>query len=148
MQNWQLATDAVDYFAVAEHSPSPAQHFWSLSVEEQFYLLWPVLLLGRLRAAPRRSSPRMAALTVVSFGYALLKTAANPAAAYFVSPTRAWEFGAGGLLAAWRHCARGRRRCCAGPALTAILAGALAPSDRRPPFPASRRSCRCSARWP
>ena len=38
VQNWLLAADAVDYFAVAEHSPSPVQHFWSLSVEEQFYL--------------------------------------------------------------------------------------------------------------
>ena len=56
VQNWQLASGAVDYFAVAEHTPSPVQHFWSLSVEEQFYLLWPVRPAGRRRAAGVRSS--------------------------------------------------------------------------------------------
>jgi len=43
--NWQLASDAVDYLA-AESAPSAVQHFWSLGVEEQFYLGWPVLLLA------------------------------------------------------------------------------------------------------
>ena len=68
-QNWHLAAAAVDYFA-AEDGPSPVRHFWSLSAEEQFYLVWPVLLLvAALRAgaapgwrsrwapAPRPASP-------------------------------------------------------------------------------------------
>ena len=57
VQNWQLATDAVDYFAAPSNARSPVQHFWSLSVEEQFYLVWPVLIA---LVAPRRmgtSSP-------------------------------------------------------------------------------------------
>ena len=56
VQNWQLAADAGDYFARADEPRSPVLHFWSLSVEEQFYLVWPVLIA---LAAPRRgrSSP-------------------------------------------------------------------------------------------
>src|SRR4051812_36437318 len=101
VQNWRLAPDAVDYFAVAEHAPAPVQHFWSLTVEEQFYVVWPVaLLLTRGRAAA------MVVLTAASLGYSLYETAANPAAAYFVTPARAWEFGVGGLLAAAPAAAR------------------------------------------
>ena len=45
MQNWVLAADSVDYLA-ADQAPGPLQHFWSLGVEEQFYLFWPLLVLG------------------------------------------------------------------------------------------------------
>ena len=45
VQNWVLAADAVDYLA-AEHQPTALQHFWSLGVEEQFYLFWPLLVAG------------------------------------------------------------------------------------------------------
>jgi peptidoglycan/LPS O-acetylase OafA/YrhL len=102
VQNWQLAASAVDYFAQSE-APSPVQHFWSLSVEEQFYLVWPLLLMLALSICRGRRrwaiGIAMGALTVLSFAYSVHETAANPAAAYFVTPTRAWEFGAGGLLA-------------------------------------------------
>jgi len=47
-QNWWLASEAVDYLA-AGNQPSPLQHFWSLSVEEQYYIIWPVLLLASIR---------------------------------------------------------------------------------------------------
>src|SRR4051812_33629482 len=94
VENWQLAHTAVDYFAAGQ-GPSPVQHFWSLSAEEQFYLVWPVLIL----AAGRRSLSALAAVTAGSLAYSLYKTGADPAAAYFVTPTRAWEFGLGGLLA-------------------------------------------------
>ncbi|HEX2892757.1 MAG TPA: acyltransferase family protein [Marmoricola sp.] len=103
--NWVLARDAVDYLA-AENAPSPVQHFWSLSVEEQFYFVWPVLilLLGLLaRATRRRPLPIvLAGLTVLvaaSLAWSVHETATNPAAAYFVTPTRMWELGIGGLLA-------------------------------------------------
>jgi peptidoglycan/LPS O-acetylase OafA/YrhL len=100
VQNWQLAADAVDYLA-AENSASPVQHFWSLSAEEQFYVLWPLLILlgawaGRQRLA---IAGVLVTVTALSLAYSISETASNPAAAYFVTPTRAWEFGAGGLLA-------------------------------------------------
>jgi peptidoglycan/LPS O-acetylase OafA/YrhL len=105
VQNWHLSAAAVDYFA-ADQGPSPVQHFWSLSAEEQFYIVWPALLVlsvAATRHAPHRRRPLiatvMALLTAGSLGYSLWATAANPAAAYFVTPTRAWEFGVGGLLA-------------------------------------------------
>ena len=106
VQNWQLAESAVDYFA-ADDGPSPVQHFWSLSAEEQFYVVWPVLLLLAVGLTRKRSVRVrrnaiigvIGALTAVSLGYSLYDTAADPSAAYFITPTRAWEFGAGGLLA-------------------------------------------------
>ena len=103
--NWLLARDAVDYLA-AENAPSPVQHFWSLSVEEQFYFVWPVLilLLGALARATRRKPlpvvlAGLAVLTGASLAWSVYDTATNPAAAYFVTPTRVWELGIGGLLA-------------------------------------------------
>ncbi len=103
--NWLLARDSVDYLA-AENAPSPVQHFWSLSVEEQFYFVWPILILGMVLLAARLRWNRdvavlggLAVLVVVSLGYSVYETASNPSAAYFVTPTRMWELGVGGLLA-------------------------------------------------
>ena len=99
-QNWQLASDAVDYLG-AENRASPVQHFWSLSAEEQFYLAWPLLIaLGAWLARTRVAIFLVLGLVSgLSLAYSITETASNPAAAYFVTPTRAWEFGAGGLLA-------------------------------------------------
>ena len=99
-QNWQLASDAVDYLA-ADNRASPVQHFWSLSAEEQFYLVWPLLIaVGAWLARTRIAIFLVLGLvTGPSLAYSITETASNPAAAYFVTPTRAWEFGAGGLLA-------------------------------------------------
>ncbi len=101
VQNWQLAADAVDYLA-ADNRQSPVQHFWSLSAEEQFYVLWPLLIIAAAAwTAHRRLAIAgvLATVTGLSLAYSITQTAANPQAAYFVTPTRAWEFGAGGLLA-------------------------------------------------
>ena len=99
-QNWQLASDAVDYLG-AENRASPVQHFWSLSAEEQFYLAWPLLIaLGAWLSRTRVAIFLVLGLVSgLSLAYSITETASNPAAAYFVTPTRAWEFGAGGLLA-------------------------------------------------
>src|SRR3954451_21103684 len=113
VENWQLAHTAVDYFA-KDDGVSPVQHYWSLSVEEQFYLMWPLLLLGP-PAVPRRRGPQsrvvalaaaMGVLTAVSLSWSILHTPNDPEAAYFVTPTRAWEFGAGGVLALLPQLAR------------------------------------------
>ncbi|WP_309067382.1 acyltransferase family protein [Microbacterium sp.] len=105
VENWTLAADAVDYLN-AENAASSAQHYWSLSVEEQFYVIWPLLLLFAVGIARRvRRSPALAlrvALIVVgvaSLAASVVVTAVDPAPAYFVTYTRAWEFAAGGLLA-------------------------------------------------
>ncbi len=144
VQNWQLSEAAVDYFA-SQNAPSPVQHFWSLSVEEQFYVVWPLLLLlalaltrGRARHARRAAlGVAMAALTAASLAVGLHLTAADPEAAYFVTPTRAWEFGLGGLHAQLPQRERSP------PALRALLswaglvaiAVAVATYDGATPFP-------------
>ena len=101
--NWQLAADAVDYLA-AENTPSAVQHFWSLGVEEQFYLRWPVLLLALTVLVPAAHRVRgywlgLGAVVLLSLAYSVHLTASEPTAAYFVTWTRLWELGVGGLLA-------------------------------------------------
>jgi peptidoglycan/LPS O-acetylase OafA/YrhL len=142
VQNWQLAGAAVDYFAPT--SPSPVQHFWSLSAEEQFYLAWPLLLLGALAATRRRPARTrrraiaavLGVTTLASLAYAIHATAADPAVAYFATPARAWEFGAGGLLAlvGARAAPARARAVLSWVGLAAILAAALGYTDATP-FP-------------
>ena len=104
--NWWLASQAVDYAAVGS-SVSPVQHIWSLAVEEQFYLVWPLLMwavavLGRNRDGQVSRRVLLAALvgiSVLSFGYCLHLTAAEAGVAYFSTFARAWELGVGGVLA-------------------------------------------------
>ncbi|HEV3000818.1 MAG TPA: acyltransferase, partial [Solirubrobacteraceae bacterium] len=98
VENWQLAEAAVDY-ADADDAASPVRHFWSLSVEEQFYLVWPLLIMLALVWGRRAIGPVLGAVVLVSLVWSIVATAGDPAAAYFITPTRAWEFGLGGLLA-------------------------------------------------
>lgn len=105
VENWRLAGQAVDYLA-AENAPTPVQHYWSLSVEEQFYLVWPVLVLACVLLARCLRRPLVPVLAValglvvaVSLAWSVLATAADPASAYFVTPTRVWELGVGALVA-------------------------------------------------
>ena len=110
--NWRFTAVGTDYF----HATAPVsvlQHYWSLSVEEQFYLLWPVLLIvalgtasrrgrgsGRDRARGRRLLGAVAVVVVAaSFGYAVWETATNPTVAYFSTFSRVWELGVGAALA-------------------------------------------------
>lgn len=104
--NWQLASDSVDYLA-REEAATPVEHFWSLSVEEQFYLVWPVLilLLAALALLIRRRALTVAIIglgvvVAASLAYSIYLTGTDPASAYFVTPTRMWELGIGGLTAA------------------------------------------------
>jgi len=99
--NWQLANNSVDYLA-AQNTPTPVVHFWSLSVEEQFYAFWPILLLllAWLSARRRVIAVGIGVVFVASFAYSVHYTSVEPARAYFVTPTRIWELAAGGLLAA------------------------------------------------
>lgn len=108
LQNWQLAADAVDYLAQS-NAPSPFQHFWSLSVEEQFYIALPLLLLGALAVAGRRRAAGfrvarvlLGTVLVVSFVWCVVQTVTSPGVAYFSTATRAWEFALGGLASTVR----------------------------------------------
>jgi peptidoglycan/LPS O-acetylase OafA/YrhL len=127
-QNWRLALDAVDYLA-AENSPSVAQHYWTLSVEEQFYVAWPLLVLVAVLLAARlglRQLPTVTAVvavaTAASFAYSWWLTYDNVSFAYFSTFTRAWEFGAGALLALLTLRAdQGRRRTRSLPPLVGAV---------------------------
>jgi peptidoglycan/LPS O-acetylase OafA/YrhL len=98
--NIRSALVAGDYFSTVGTS-SPFLHFWSLGVEEQFYLIWPVLLI--LAARSRR--PRLGigtvlcAVAIASFAAELAVTQAAPNWAFYSLPTRAWQLAIGGLLA-------------------------------------------------
>lgn len=100
--NWRLSARGVDYLA-EDIGQSPVQHYWSLAVEEQFYLVWPLLMLAiGIIAAKRWKQGAFVALglvTVLSFVWSVAQTESTPATAYFVSTTRAWELGIGALLA-------------------------------------------------
>ncbi len=123
--NWVLARREVDYLA-SDARPSPVQHFWSLAVEEQFYAVWPLLLIGLVlvsRTVRRRPGRREVALVLgvlvaASFGWAVRAAATDPHPAFFTTTTRAWELGVGALLAVWLS---GRPRPTSPPAWAAAL---------------------------
>ncbi len=108
--NFVFASRLGDYFASQlGRTPSPLLHFWSLAVEEQFYLFWPLALLG-LRRRPRRYrrlvTVMMIAVALVSFWACVWMTRAHPTGAFYLLPARMWELAIGGLVAvggtAWR----------------------------------------------
>lgn len=83
----------------ADKFTKPLLHFWSLGVEEQFYLFWPVIVIVGLKLSRFALFFILAALCIISFfaGCILLDT--HPSAVFFLTPFRVWQFGAGGLLA-------------------------------------------------
>ncbi|CAN5376179.1 SGNH hydrolase domain-containing protein [soil metagenome] len=104
--NWVLANRAVDYLA-EDVGVSPVQHFWSLAVEEQFYIVWPLLLIAVGWWVAKRSGAHLRPVMLVailivivpSFLWSLYLTGANPERAFFVSTTRLWELGIGAFVA-------------------------------------------------
>jgi peptidoglycan/LPS O-acetylase OafA/YrhL len=100
--NWVFARREVDYLA-SDLPPSPLQHYWSLAVEEQFYVIWPLLLIG-LAVVVRRPSRRvvglaLGALVTTSFVWSVWFSHTSPRPAFFTTTTRVWELGVGALLA-------------------------------------------------
>ncbi len=103
--NWVLAGRSVDYLA-SDVGQSPVLHYWSLSVEEQFYLVWPLVIIVALLVVRRfgtRLRPTLAIglmlVTVPSLAWSIVLTGRQDASAFFVTTTRLWELGVGALLA-------------------------------------------------
>lgn len=105
-QNWFLAAESVDYYATDHSLASPLQHFWSLSIQGQIFILWPLIFAGAALAA-KRWQLRIRPLLVCSFGtvfalslvFSIVTTQTNQSFAYFDTRTRLWEFALGSLLA-------------------------------------------------
>jgi peptidoglycan/LPS O-acetylase OafA/YrhL len=95
--NWHLSAEAVDYFASGS-SDQPLDHLWSLAVEEQFYVVWPWLLVA-LAWRRRLLLPALAVVAAASFLYAARQVRVAPEAAYYSAFSRAWELGLGALAA-------------------------------------------------
>lgn len=87
-----------DYFASAAHL-KPLLHTWSLAVEEQFYIVLPLLLLALSKAKAGSTVRWLLALSTASFALSVWAVSAKPAAAFYLLPTRFWELMMGGLLA-------------------------------------------------
>jgi peptidoglycan/LPS O-acetylase OafA/YrhL len=81
---------------------APLLHTWSLAVEEQFYLLYPIALLLLYRLGKARPIAWLAAAVLLSFGLCVYASRAHPAANFYMLPTRLWELVLGGMLAAYR----------------------------------------------
>lgn len=153
-QNWKLAADSVNYLSATD-AASPMQHFWSLSVEEQFYIGIPLLIVAliaiRRRFARAGSDPTTAirvllvVVIVASFLWCLVQTSSAESIAYFSTATRAWEFALGGLASTFavvRASADGARvRHLLATILAWVGAGLLVLSlfviTRSTPFPGS-----------
>lgn len=105
-QNWVLAANSVDYYATDQSVASPLQHFWSLSVQGQVFVLWP-LLFAVAALVSRATKIRFRRVVLVIFGavfavslaFSIHETYTNQVHAYFDTRTRLWEFAFGTLLA-------------------------------------------------
>jgi peptidoglycan/LPS O-acetylase OafA/YrhL len=146
MANWQFAAESTQY--MADTDQSPVLHYWSLSVEEQFYLVWPLLILllvGRSglaqRAWPvvaRRVGVALGVIVAGSLWLSWVQTRDGSPFAYFGLHTRAWELGAGAALALLRPhlgaLTRWAAHTFAAVGLLLIITAALVMDDRTP-FP-------------
>lgn len=128
---------AAGYFAATDASTNPLLHTWSLGVEEQFYIVFPFLLLFLARFWPRHQVKFLGAAAIVSLGLAQYFLASKSVAVFFLTPFRAWELLVGALLAlravpeVKNHV---MRESIAAAGLLAILIAAAA-FDPQTPFP-------------
>ncbi|MDX2377030.1 acyltransferase [Microbacterium sp. LRZ72] len=103
-ENWQLITSQLEYGAAGPLT-SPVQHFWSLSIQAQFFVIFPLIgggVMALARSAQRRRTLLISAIlagSASSFWFATVLNASDPAAAYFNSFARFWELGVGALVA-------------------------------------------------
>lgn len=96
---WRMTSN---YWAPAAHE-TPLLHTWSLAVEEQFYLFYPLILITILKFAKKHTFKLILTVTILSFLLGLIATQYKPGAAFYLLPPRAWELAAGCLLALLTH---------------------------------------------
>ncbi|GAA2650113.1 acyltransferase family protein [Paractinoplanes durhamensis] len=132
--NVNFAAQGVDYLD-SQSAPSPLQHFWSLAVEEQFYLAWPALVVLLIWLGLRHTTPAVLGL-VVAGSLAWSIWLAGTTWSYFSPATRAWELGAGCLLALVAErldrIPAGISTALAGAGLGGIVVAALSFDDSTP----------------
>ncbi len=103
LANFHFAATSTNYLA-SLRPPSALQNYWSLAVEEQFYIVYPAVFVLSVRGAKRLNSRTRLALVLVavigaSFAYSVVLTPANASSAFFSPFTRAWELALGALVA-------------------------------------------------
>jgi len=130
VSNWYFMGQATDYFAEVS-AVSPVLHYWSLSVEEQFYLVWPIVMLGVLSIRSLRERlniPFFVALLAILLAVSAVMNAGNETSAYFNTIARAYQLITGATLAAimlkWNQLGRPTNSITG--AAPAIGAGSLA----------------------
>lgn len=96
-----------DYFSADAHY-NPLLMTWSLGIEEQFYLLFPFVIIAALKLKKVRVLAVLLAITLISFTLNLILTKTSPNAAFYLLPPRAWELSIGAMLAIWQADGRGR----------------------------------------
>ncbi|MDF2603024.1 acyltransferase family protein [Sphingomonas sp.] len=126
-----------DYFATASQA-TPLLHTWSLAVEEQFYIFYPIMLLVLWRWKPQRMAAAVIICVLLSFVAALGMAAYRSELAFYLLPARAWELGAGALVAMKRfpHISSPRGRQMAAGAGLALIVGSIIFVEEGPLFPA------------
>jgi len=98
VSNMLFWSEAADYFDAAAHT-KPMLHTWSLAIEEQFYIVFPLVLMLAFRWLNGRWTLLMVIAAVSSFSLSVWSVEHNPAAAFYLAPTRAWELILGSLIA-------------------------------------------------
>jgi peptidoglycan/LPS O-acetylase OafA/YrhL len=137
LSNVWFLQQSLDYFS-PESSLNPFLHTWSLSVEEQFYIVWPTLLLFAAGRGFKFLQLAIALVTIISFALCLYLTHANANWAFYLSPPRAWEFGIGGIaslssIQPWAQ--ESKAGAIGGWIALGILGAALFVIDERLAFP-------------
>jgi peptidoglycan/LPS O-acetylase OafA/YrhL len=149
LANWHFASAGVNYFDTS--LLSPLQHFWSLAVEEQFYLVWPVLI-GLLAPRLRRASlgAVVTAICAASLAWSIFATSLDgPLAtheAYFSSFARAYELGIGSMAAIFLARTRSTRwRAVVGASSLLVILACIVLMPADAPFPGWQALIPCLA---
>ena len=139
--NWNSLTQHVSYADLVLGASGPLDHFWSLSIEEQFYWIWPLTFLGLFRLTTKRAQ-RLAAITTLTVGAVvvapLIALRWGPNAAYWSTPARLAEILTGAtlalILARWQRRSQWLSLLGTVGCLAIVTAAILFPTDHGPAY--------------